>query len=136
MSDQTVARRYHKLRSAGLLKVIGQVQARRLGWAQWFVRIQVVPIAEALARRADTSWVSLTGGTQIVCVVRARSFRERDALLLGQLPRTPQVVGVTAHCLLRIFAGGPPAGTPLRRAPRSRSSTPSPASWSPASVTG
>ncbi|YCK38374.1 Lrp/AsnC family transcriptional regulator [Actinomadura sp. ATCC 39365] len=113
VSDQTVARRYHRLRSAGLLKVIGQVQARRLGWAEWFVRIQVVPdaavpIAEALARRTDTSWVSLTsGGTQIVCVVRARSFRERDALLLGQLPRTPRVVGVTAHCLLRVFAGGP-----------------------------
>ncbi|MEU4722452.1 Lrp/AsnC family transcriptional regulator [Nonomuraea dietziae] len=113
VSDQTVARRYRRLRSDGLLKVIGQAQARRLGWVEWFVRIQVmpdaaVPIAEALARRSDTSWVSLTsGGTQIVCVVRARSSRERDALLLGQLPRTPRVVGVTAHCLLRVFAGGP-----------------------------
>jgi DNA-binding Lrp family transcriptional regulator len=113
VSDQTVARRYRRLRSDGLLKVAGQVQAHRLGWVEWFVRIQVmpeaaVPIAEALARRADTSWVSLTsGGTQIVCVVRARSSRERDALLLGQLPRTPRVVGVTAHCLLRVFAGGP-----------------------------
>lgn len=113
VSDQTVARRYRRLRSDGLLKVIGQAQARRLGWVEWFIRIQVmpeaaVPIAEALARRSDTSWVSLTsGGTQIVCVVRARSSRERDALLLGQLPRTPRVVGVTAHCLLRVFAGGP-----------------------------
>ncbi|MGR6919449.1 Lrp/AsnC family transcriptional regulator [[Actinomadura] parvosata] len=112
VSDQTVARRYHRLRSAGL-QVIGQVQARRLGWAQWFVRIPVVPdaavpVAGALARRADTSWDSLTSGsTQIVCVMRARSFRERDALLLGQLPRTPRAVGVTAHCLLRVFAGGP-----------------------------
>jgi DNA-binding Lrp family transcriptional regulator len=61
----------------------------------WVLRVQVtpdaaVPVAGALARRKDTSWVRLTsGGTQIVCVTRARSSRESDALLLGQLPRTP-----------------------------------------------
>ncbi|MFD1544991.1 Lrp/AsnC family transcriptional regulator [Nonomuraea guangzhouensis] len=113
VSDQTVARRYRRLRSAGLLNVVGQLDARRLGWVQWIVRIQVtpdsaIPIADALARRPDTSWVSLTsGGTQIVSVIQARSPHERDALLFGQLPRTPRVVGVTAHCLLRVFAGGP-----------------------------
>ncbi|WP_328388119.1 Lrp/AsnC family transcriptional regulator [Nocardia sp. NBC_00416] len=113
VSDQTVARRYRRLRSAGSLRVVGLPQARRLGWVEWVVRIEVTPdaavaIAEALARRADTSWVSLTsGGTQIVCVTRARSSRERDALLLGQLPRTPRIIGVTAHCLLRVFVGGP-----------------------------
>ena len=113
VSDQTVARRYRRLRSDGLLTVVGQLQARRLGWVEWFVRIQVtpdaaVPIADALARRPDTYWVSLTsGGTQIVCVIQARSSHERDRLLLGQLPHTPRVVGVTAHCLLRVFAGGP-----------------------------
>ncbi|MFI9836206.1 Lrp/AsnC family transcriptional regulator [Nonomuraea sp. NPDC051941] len=113
VSDQTVARRYRRLRSAGSLKVVGLPNARRLGWVEWFVRIQAtpdaaVPVADALARRPDTSWVCLTsGGTEIVCVTRARSAHERDALLLGQLPRTPRVTGVTAHCLLRTFAGGP-----------------------------
>ena len=113
VSDQTVARRYRRLRSAGSLRVVGRPQARRLGWVEWVVRIQVTPdaavsIADALARREDTSWVNLTsGGTQIVCVTRARSSQERDALLLRQLPRTPRVIGVTAHCLLRVFAGGP-----------------------------
>ncbi|WP_044850730.1 Lrp/AsnC family transcriptional regulator [Amycolatopsis orientalis] len=113
VSDQTVARRYRRLRSAGSLRVIGLPNARRLGWVEWFVRVQVtpdaaVPVADALARRPDTSWVCLTsGGTQICCVTRVRSSHERDALLLGQLPRTPRVTGVTAHCLLRVFAGGP-----------------------------
>ncbi|MCO5986667.1 AsnC family transcriptional regulator [Actinoallomurus spadix] len=113
VSDQTVARRYRRLRSSGSLRVVGLPDAGRLGWVEWFVRVQVtpdaaVPVADALARRGDTSWVCLTsGGTQIVCVTRARSSHERDALLLGQLPRTPRVTGVTAHCLLRVFAGGP-----------------------------
>ncbi|KZB84786.1 Lrp/AsnC family transcriptional regulator [Amycolatopsis regifaucium] len=113
VSDQTVARRYRRIRSAGSLRVIGLPNARRLGWVEWFVRVQVtpdaaVPVAEALARRTDTSWVCLTsGGTQICCVTRARSSHERDALLLGQLPRTPRVTSVMAHCLLRVFAGGP-----------------------------
>jgi DNA-binding Lrp family transcriptional regulator len=113
VSDQTVARRYRRLCSAGSLRVVGLPNARRLGWVEWFVRVQVtpdaaVPVADALARRKDTSWVCLiSGGTQIVCLSRARSSHERDALLLGQLPRTPRVTGVTAHCLLRVFAGGP-----------------------------
>ncbi|MEU7835365.1 MULTISPECIES: AsnC family transcriptional regulator [unclassified Nonomuraea] len=113
VSDQTVARRYRRLRSAGALRVVGQPVAQRLGWVEWVLRIQALPeaataIADALARRDDTSWVSLTsGGTQIVCVVQARDRRRRDALLLGQLPRTPQVTGVSAHCVLRVFAGGP-----------------------------
>ncbi|OXM75112.1 MULTISPECIES: Lrp/AsnC family transcriptional regulator [Amycolatopsis] len=113
VSDQTVARRYRRLRSTGSLRVIGLPDARRLGWVEWFVRVQVtpdaaVPVADALARRPDTSWVCLTsGGTQICCVTRVRSTGKRDALLLGQLPRTPRVTGVTAHCLLRVFAGGP-----------------------------
>ncbi|MEV0236074.1 AsnC family transcriptional regulator [Nonomuraea sp. NPDC050786] len=38
VSDQTVARRYRRLRSDGLLTVVGQLEARRLGWVQWFVR--------------------------------------------------------------------------------------------------
>lgn len=59
------------------------------------------------ARRPDTSSVSLTsGGTEIVCFTRTRGHQPRDSWLWGKLPRTPRVVAVTAHCLLRMFFGG------------------------------
>lgn len=112
VSDQTVARRYRRLRSAGALRVVGLPDARRLGQVVWLVRLQCVPdaaapIADALARRADTSWVSLTsGGTEIVCFVRADGQGQQSAPLLGALPRMPRVVAVGAHCVLRTYFGG------------------------------
>ncbi|GAB7032177.1 Lrp/AsnC family transcriptional regulator [Streptomyces sp. NPDC021749] len=113
VSDQTVARRYGRHRSSGALKVLGLSDARALGEVEWMVRVQCAPeaavtVAEALARRPDTSWVSLmSGGTEITAVCRAASSDHSDALLLEKLPRTPSVVGVTAHCLLHEFCGGP-----------------------------
>jgi DNA-binding Lrp family transcriptional regulator len=110
VSDQTVARRYHRLRSTGILRVVGLPDPHRLRQIEWVIRLQCVPdaaasIAAALARRPDTSWVSLTsGGTEIICFARARS--QRDAQLLGKLPATPRVVAITAHCLLHNFYGG------------------------------
>jgi DNA-binding Lrp family transcriptional regulator len=119
VSDQTIARRYRKLRSSGVLRVVGVPEAAPLGQVHWLVRLRCVPdaaaaIAAALARRSDTQWVSLmSGGTEIVCFVRAPLREETDGLLLGQLPRTPRVVSMTAYRLLRRFAGGP-AGWPGR----------------------
>ncbi|AHH96664.1 Lrp/AsnC family transcriptional regulator [Kutzneria albida] len=107
VSDQTVARRYHRLRSAGALRVLGLTAARRLGQVDWFLRVQCAPdaattVAAALARREDTSWVSLTsGGTEITCVARGA----QDTVLLSKLPRSPRILSVTAHCLLRSIAG-------------------------------
>lgn len=112
-SQQTVARRYRKLRSGGVLRVVGMTDARRLGQVEWFVRLRctpdaALPVARALARRTDTSWVQLTsGGTEISCVTRAPSHNAPEALLLQQLPKTPRVESVSAHCLLRSFVGGP-----------------------------
>ncbi|MGH3377057.1 MAG: AsnC family transcriptional regulator, partial [Actinoallomurus sp.] len=56
VSDQTVARRYRRLRAAGILRVVGSVDARRLGYASWAIRLRCAPdasgpIAAALARR-------------------------------------------------------------------------------------
>ncbi|MEU2788533.1 Lrp/AsnC family transcriptional regulator [Streptomyces sp. NPDC007100] len=113
VSDQTVARRYTRLRGANMIKVLGLPDPAALGQTEWLVRVQCTPdaavaVAEALARRTDTSWVSLmSGGTEIGAVCRAASSRDSDALLLQKLPRTPSVVGVTAHCLLHEFYGGP-----------------------------
>ncbi|AEW99877.1 Lrp/AsnC family transcriptional regulator [Streptantibioticus cattleyicolor] len=113
VSDRTVARRYARLRSAGAVRVVGAVDPTALGAVLWFLRVRCapaasLPVAEALARRPDTSWVSLSsGGTEITCVVRTESEADSEALLLAKLPRTPRVEGVTAHSVLHAFYGGP-----------------------------
>ncbi|MCX4754382.1 Lrp/AsnC family transcriptional regulator [Kitasatospora purpeofusca] len=111
VSDQTVARRYQRLRAAGVVRVVGRTDARSLGQVDWLTRIRCVPdaaapLAEALARRPDTSWVSLLSGGEIVCNARGRLRPEREELLLGALPRSPRVLSVSAHYLLRTYVGG------------------------------
>ncbi|GAB2532130.1 Lrp/AsnC family transcriptional regulator [Nocardia heshunensis] len=112
VSDRTIARRYARLRSAGAVRVIGGVDPAALGAATWFLRIRcspaaAVPVAEALARRPDTSWVSLcSGGTEITCAVGIENDADSEALLLDKLPRTSRVEGVTAHAVLHVFYGG------------------------------
>ncbi|MFD4904536.1 Lrp/AsnC family transcriptional regulator [Kitasatospora purpeofusca] len=111
VSDQTVARRYQRLRAGGVVRVVGRTDARSLGQVDWLTRIRCVPdaaapLAEALARRPDTSWVSLLSGGEIVCNARGRLRPEREELLLGALPRSPRVLSVSAHYLLRTYVGG------------------------------
>ena len=112
VSDQTVARRYARLRARSRIRVTGRTDPSRLGEVSWFVRIQCVPsvavtLGRALARRADTTWVKITsGGTEIVCVVRAATGHDSETLLLEKLPKTPNVVDVSANCLLHVFYGG------------------------------
>ncbi|MFI9721505.1 Lrp/AsnC family transcriptional regulator [Streptomyces sp. NPDC052396] len=110
-SDRTVARRYQRLRGAGVLRVVGLPDARRVGMVEWFVRIQcapqaAMPVAAALVRRADTAWVGLSsGGTEITCVIQAREGSLNGSLLLPKLPRTASLTSVTAQCELRKVAG-------------------------------
>lgn len=112
VSDQTVARRYAHLRSTKKMRVLGRTDPLRVGETSWFVRVRCSPnvatsIGEALARRPETSWVKLTsGGTEIVAVVRAAVHHDSPTLLLDQLPRTPNVVDVTANAMLHMFFGG------------------------------
>jgi DNA-binding Lrp family transcriptional regulator len=119
VSDQTVARRYRRLRAGAGLRVAGLPDAARLGYDMWLIRLQATPdsaasIAEALARRPDTTWVTLnSGGTEVTCVVQNPGTADRDALLLQKLPRTPRVVSVRAHCLMHQYAGGA-QGDPLK----------------------
>jgi DNA-binding Lrp family transcriptional regulator len=111
ISDQTVARRYTRLRSSGTLYVRGLTDPYLHASAPWFLRVRCAPIAaasvaEALARRDDTAWIRLTsGGTEIVCMVTSHTG-DSESLLLDLLPRTPRVEGVTAHYLLRTFSRG------------------------------
>jgi DNA-binding Lrp family transcriptional regulator len=109
ISDQTAARRYRKLSESAGLRVLGVVSGARVGWVDWFVRLQTTPgsadsIAEALARRPDTRWVNLaSGGTEIICTVQASTPEQRDALFLRGLPGSRRVVQISAHSILHNF---------------------------------
>lgn len=113
VSDQTIARRHRRLHAAGALAVLGRLDTRQSGRADWLIRLHcapgvAMPIADALARRADTSWVTIvSGGTEILCVTQTRSHHERNQLLLDKLTRTSRVVGVQAHCILHHFLRRP-----------------------------
>jgi DNA-binding Lrp family transcriptional regulator len=111
-SEQTVARRYRRMHGAGIVRVVGLPDSGRLGFSDWVVRLQCVPdaaagVAAALARRDDTSWVSLTsGGTEISCVVKPADGNHRQDLLLRQLPASRRIVAVSAQSVLHMFRGG------------------------------
>ncbi|WP_369200290.1 Lrp/AsnC family transcriptional regulator [Streptomyces sp. PU-14G] len=116
VSDQTIARRWAKLRGGRAMRVLGLTEPAALGETVWMVRVSTtpdaaVPLAEALARRTDTSWVGLmAGGTEVSAVARSSGDWAREgggeALLLRELPRTPRVLGVSAYCQLHQFFGG------------------------------
>jgi DNA-binding Lrp family transcriptional regulator len=113
VSDQTIARRYARLRSSGALRVVGLTDPDVTGDMQWYVRVRATPdaaqpIARALAKRSDTSWVMLlAGGTEIMCTVRTTSGGRGGDLLLSALPKTAKVLAVQAHCRLHQYFGGP-----------------------------
>jgi DNA-binding Lrp family transcriptional regulator len=112
ISDQTAARRYRRLSEFAGLRVLGVVDGTRLGWAEWFLRLQTIPgsadsIADALARRPDTSWVRLaSGGTEVACTLQERTPEQRDALLLRGLPGSRRVVQISAYSILHDFTPG------------------------------
>jgi DNA-binding Lrp family transcriptional regulator len=112
VSDQTVARRYRRLRGAGVLRVVGLADTERTGLTAWYLRLRCTPdaagqVGVALARRPDTAWVQLlSGGTEVTCAIRSVSRAATDELVLEKLPRLSRVVGVTAHCLIHMFLGG------------------------------
>ncbi|WP_370672241.1 Lrp/AsnC family transcriptional regulator [Streptomyces sp. PpalLS-921] len=117
VSDQTVARRYRRLRGAGAMRVLGLADAGRFGHIEWLVRVRCTPdsasgVAGALARRDDTSWVSLTaGGTEIVCLTRAPTGRRapRCCSRSSRAPRGWSTSAPTTYCTPS--SAGPRAGT-------------------------
>lgn len=108
-SEQTVARRYRRLLEAGVLRVLVLPVPAGPG-LEWFVRIGVRPgaaakLADALAQRADVSWVSIaSGGAEVVCISQPSSTAQRDALLLERLPRTNQLTSLVSYAILHSFS--------------------------------
>jgi DNA-binding Lrp family transcriptional regulator len=113
-SEQTIARRYRRLREAGIVRVVALRDPRRYR-ENVFVRIRTkpgaaVPIGQSLARREDASWVTLAaGGTEVTCAMRSDDPGDRDALILERLPKVGQVTDVSSATLLHVF-GSTPAG--------------------------
>ncbi|WP_374777468.1 AsnC family transcriptional regulator [Streptomyces sp. NBC_01310] len=110
--ERTVARRYHRLRSALVVRVVGLVDSRRIGMLDWFVRIDCAPdaadaLTTALALRDDTSWIApLAGGTRLTCMVRTpASSTDGERPLFDHLLRTQGIRDVEAGCVLGQVAG-------------------------------
>lgn len=112
VAEQTVARRYRRLRREGLLRVTLAVDPRAVGSTVWTVRVRCHPrdagaIADALGRRDDVSWVSIhSAGWEVAFSLRAVADSVTDELLTRLLPRTASVLGVSASAIMHTFAGG------------------------------
>jgi DNA-binding Lrp family transcriptional regulator len=108
VSEQTAARRYRRLRDAGVVRVL-MLPAPEPADRGQLVRLEVQPqavraVADALARRPDVSWLRLmNAGAEILFGVRARTPADRDSLLLDQLPRTGRVLRTTVYSVLHHF---------------------------------
>ena len=135
VSDQTVARRYRRLRSAGALRVVGLKYPKATGYANWFLRLRCVPgsgeaIAAALAKRDDTAWVQLlSGDTEVLCSLRGVPSEGSESLLT-RLPRSGRIVAVTAYSRLHMYTGGPDALGFIDVLPASRVAPLRSAAWS------
>lgn len=109
-SEQTIARRYRRLREAGVVRVV-VLRDPRGSHENLFIRIRTTPggagpIGTALARRPDVSWVMLAAaGTEVTCALRSDDPRERDELILHGLSRLGQVLDVSSATVLHAFAG-------------------------------
>ncbi|WP_242455925.1 Lrp/AsnC family transcriptional regulator [Mycolicibacterium sp. P1-18] len=106
--EQTVARRYHRLRRDGALRVVGVPNPRVHGDAQWVVRVHAKPddmprLVDALVRRPEVTHANiLSGWSELVCVVRAPLTEGPDGLL-GRLPRTTSVIDLDVDLILHTF---------------------------------
>jgi DNA-binding Lrp family transcriptional regulator len=86
VSEQTIARRYRRLCDAGVVRVVGLINAWRSS-DSLFLRISTQPgsarpIGEALARRIDVSWVAVAlGETEVTCALHTDDVQHGQALV-------------------------------------------------------
>jgi DNA-binding Lrp family transcriptional regulator len=109
VSEQTVARRYSRLRREGVMRVVGLVNPRVYGDTRWVARIRAKPdripaLAEALVRRSEVTYVNIvSGGTELVCLIHAPVGEVREDVLLQQLSRSTSVLDVSIDLVLHAF---------------------------------
>ncbi|WP_327140486.1 Lrp/AsnC family transcriptional regulator [Nocardia sp. NBC_01327] len=109
--ERTAARRYRRLRRAGIVRIFGMVNPMAVGYQFWQVRVRCRPdasesLATALAARDDIAWVAVTAaGSEVSFSVRSLSAERRDLLLTRLLPRSAQVLDIEAAVVLHIFRG-------------------------------
>jgi DNA-binding Lrp family transcriptional regulator len=107
VAETTVARRYKRLRSVASLRVVGVVNGVLFGRTSWTLRLRctpdvALPLARALAKRPDVSWVHvMSGGAEISC--HAQLSPGEETVLLEKLPRAGRVLDVSAHSVLHGF---------------------------------
>ncbi|UQE74565.1 AsnC family transcriptional regulator [Gordonia sp. PP30] len=112
LAEQTVARRYRRLRREGLLRVTMVYEPTAANSTSWQIRVHCRPegaasIAEALSRRQDVSWVVIqNAGSEVSFGLRATDDAHADELLGRLLPKAAPVLDVSAYQVLHVFAGG------------------------------
>ena len=112
VAEQTVARRYRRLRRDGLLRVTMATDLQRTGGSTWMVRVRCRPegadtIANAVAARDDVSWVSIFGaGWEVAFNLRVSSDAAAHELLTRTLPKTAPVLDVLPAEILHTYIGG------------------------------
>ena len=112
ISEQTAARRYQALRRAGVTRVVGVVRPAVRGDAEWVARVRcrpdrLEPLAASLARRRDVVFAYVvSGGSEIVCIVRAPIGDVGDDALLAALPSRAAVLDLRVDLLLHAFNPG------------------------------
>lgn len=109
VAEQTIARRYRRLRRDGIVRVIGAVDPRALGENDWIIRVRCRPdgalqVAEALGKRDDAAWISIAAaGAEVVFSLHPRSQQDRDDLLVQRLQRSAPVHDIQAAMILHRF---------------------------------
>lgn len=92
-SDQTVARRYRRLRAEGVIRVVGLRGKQAMVSLGWMLHMRCVPgsgppIAETLSRRPDTAWVQLFLPRADLAVAVGPAFGAgRDRCGIRRVPR-------------------------------------------------
>lgn len=111
--ERTIARRGQLLLDAGLVKVSTYLDAVKVGAAcPIVITVHTAPgfvrsIAEAIAKRADASSVSILEGTgEAVSMLIPGSTDDRDRLLFEDLPALDGLTGTNASTVLKLFRAG------------------------------
>ncbi|MCR5979161.1 AsnC family transcriptional regulator [Gordonia jinghuaiqii] len=115
ISEQTAARRYQALRRSGVMRVVGIIRPAVRGQSEWVARVRcrpdrLEPLAASLARRREVGFAYVvSGGAEIVCVIRAPMGALGHDVLLNALSTRAAVIDVRVDLVLHAFDVGMPA---------------------------